>query len=90
MTTDLTKGKPWRVILLYTLPIIAGNMFQQLYSMVDTLIVGRTMGSDALAAVGSTTTIVYFVLCFIQGLTTGFSVITGQRFGSGDPDGIRQ
>ena len=90
MTTDLTKGKPWRVILLYTLPIIAGNMFQQLYSMVDTLIVGRTMGSDALAAVGSTTTIVYFVLCFIQGLTTGFSVITGQRFGAGDQKGIRQ
>lgn len=90
MTKNLTTGTPWRVVLAYTLPIIAGNLFQQLYSMVDTLIVGRTIGADALAAVGSTTTIVYFVLCFIQGLTTGFSVLTGQHFGAGDERGIRR
>ena len=90
MTTDLTKGKPWRVILLYTLPIIAGNMFQQLYSMVDTLIVGRGVGVEALAAVGAAGWLDWFVLGNIMGLMQGFTILISQRFGAEDRQGLRK
>ena len=68
-TKDLTRGTPWKVIAGFSLPVIGGNLFQLFYTLADSMIVGRTLGADALAAVGATATIVYFVLCFIQGLT---------------------
>lgn len=70
-TKDLTQGTPWKVIAGFSLPVIGGNLFQLFYTLADSMIVGRTLGADALAAVGATATIVYFVLCFIQGLTGG-------------------
>ena len=66
-TKDLTQGTPWKVIAGFSLPVIGGNLFQLFYTLADSMIVGRTLGADALAAVGATATIVYFVLCFIQG-----------------------
>lgn len=84
MTKDLTKGTPWKVIVKFSLPVIGGNLFQLFYTLADTIIVGRTLGADALAAVGATATIVYFVLCFIQGLTGGFGILLGQAFGAGN------
>ena len=66
MQLDMTKGRPLPVLLQFTLPLIIGNIFQQLYNMVDTIIVGRYVGADALAAVGSTGTIMF--------LLTGFSL----------------
>ena len=90
MTKSLTTGKPAKLIFGFTLPIFIGNVFQQLYSMADTLIVGRTLGVDALAAVGCTGSLVFLIIGFAQGLTSGFSIITAQRFGAGDEKGVRQ
>lgn len=90
MTKNLTTGSPAKLILLFTLPLVIGNVFQQLYSMADTLIVGRTLGVDALAAVGCTGSLVFLIIGFAQGLTSGFSIITAQRFGAGDMQGVRQ
>ncbi|HJA94710.1 MAG TPA: MATE family efflux transporter [Candidatus Eisenbergiella merdipullorum] len=90
MMQDLTKGRPFPTLLKFTLPVIGGNLFQLFYTLADTMIVGQTLGADALAAVGSTSIIVYFVLCFIQGITSGFGICLGQRCGAGDEKGMRQ
>lgn len=90
MQLDMTKGSPFKLILKFIIPIIIGNIFQQLYSMVDTIIVGRYVGVQALAAVGATGTICFLIIGFSQGLTTGFTIITGQRFGAGDEEGIKR
>lgn len=82
MERDLTEGQPFSVLLRFTLPVIGGNLFQLFYTLADTVIVGRTLGADALAAVGATSTVVYFVLCFIQGFTGGFGICLGQRHGA--------
>ena len=81
MSKDLTQGRPFRVLLQFSLPVIAGNLFQLFYTLADTVIVGRTLGAQALAAVGSTTIVIYFVLCFVQGFTGGFGARdeNGQR-----------
>ncbi len=90
MELDMTKGKPAGLIGKFIIPIIIGNIFQQLYSMVDTIIVGRFVGVEALAAVGATGSIMFLILGFTQGLTTGFTVLTAQRFGAGDREGMRK
>lgn len=81
MTGDLTTGKPWKVIAQFSLPVIGGNLFQLFYTLADSVIVGKTLGAEALAAVGATSIIVYFELCFIQGFTGGFGILLGQAFG---------
>lgn len=88
--TDMTAGNPSKIILNFTLPIFIGNLFQQLYNMVDTVIVGQFVGTKALAAVGSVGTIVFLILGFLQGLTAGFTVLTAQRFGAGDMKSMRK
>ena len=90
MEKDMTKGSPLPVILRFTLPLIIGNIFQQLYNMADTIIVGRYVGADALAAVGSTGTIMFLVLGFAQGITAGFTVLTSHRFGAKDTRGVKR
>ena len=89
-TKDLTQGTPWKVIAGFSLPVIGGNLFQLFYTLADSMIVGRTLGADALAAVGATATIVYFVLCFIQGLTGGCGILLGQAFGAGNEKQVRE
>ena len=66
MTKSMTSGKPVKLILLFALPLIVGNIFQQFYSMADTVIVGRTIGVNALAAVGCTGSVSFFILGFVQ------------------------
>ena len=90
MASDLTKGRPFPVILKFSLPIIGGNLFQLFYTIADTIIVGQTIGENALAAVGATTVFVYFILCFIQGLTNGFSIILAQSIGARDYSAARR
>lgn len=90
MEKDLTQGKPARVLLRFALPVIGGNLFQLFYTLADSVIVGRTLGADALAAVGSTSIIIYLVLCFIQGFTGGFGICLGQRFGAKDQAGMER
>ncbi len=84
METDMTQGRPLPIILRFTLPLLIGNVFQQLYNMADTIIVGQFVGAKALAAVGSTGTIMFLVLGFATGMSTGFTVLTSQKFGAKD------
>ena len=88
--TDMTAGSPFKIILNFTIPIFIGNVFQQFYNMADTIIVGKFVGTGALAAVGSVGTIVFLIIGFLQGLTAGFSVLTAQRFGAGDMKNMRK
>ena len=90
MTRSMTKGSPWKLILAFSLPLLLGNLFQQFYNMADAAIVGRTLGANALAAVGSTSSIQFLVLGFCSGVTQGFAIPVAQRFGAGDEDGMRQ
>ena len=89
-TRNLTQGNPAKLILLFTVPLLIGNIFQQFYSIADTFIVGRTIGINALAAVGCTGSIMFLILGFAQGLTAGLSIITAQKFGAGDKKAIKE
>lgn len=89
-TKDLTQGSPAKLILFFSIPILIGNIFQQLYSMVDTIIVGQCINTQALAAVGTTGPMNFLILGFVMGLTGGFAVIVAQRFGGKDEKGVRR
>ncbi len=82
MKTDMTKGNPMKIILLFSIPVLMGNLFQQFYNMVDTIIVGQYLGSDALAAVGSTGCLMFLVLGFANGIAQGFGVMVSHAFGA--------
>ena len=73
-TTDLTVGKPLFQILRFALPLVLGTLFQQLYSFADTVIVGRCLGTDALGAVGTTYSLNFLILGFVQGACVGFGI----------------
>lgn len=90
MELDMTKGRPLPIILQFTVPLMIGNVFQQLYNMADTIIVGRYVGAGALAAVGSTGTIMFLITGFSQGITSGFTVLTSQRYGAGDKKAVKR
>lgn len=90
MTKEMTSGKPYKLILSFALPMIFGNVFQQLYNMVDTIIVGKYVGVDALAAVGSTGAINFLVIGFALGICSGFSIPVAQSFGAGNHSQMRQ
>lgn len=90
MTKKMTEGSPAKLIVMFTIPLLIGNIFQQLYSMVDTLIVGRTLGVNALAAVGCTGSINFLILGFAMGVSAGLAIITAQRFGAKDEKGVRR
>ena len=90
MERDMTKGSPLSLLLSFSIPLFIGNLFQQLYSMVDTIVVGRFVGVDALAAVGSTSGFSFMVVGFAQGLSAGFAVIVSQRFGARDEASMRK
>ena len=90
MERDMTVGNPAKVIFNFTVPIFLGNVFQQFYSIADTIIVGKFVGTKALAAVGSTGTIMFLIITSLIGLTAGFTVMTAQRFGAGDMKGMRK
>ena len=87
---DMTVGKPSRLVVQFTIPVILGNIFQQFYAMTDTIIVGKFVGTSALAAVGSTGTITFLILGFMWGLCAGFAVPIGQKFGAGDLPAMRR
>ena len=86
----LTVGNSFRSLLKFAIPVILGNLFQLFYTLADSVIVGKTLGADSLAAVGSTSIIIYFVFCFINGFTGGFGICLGQRCGAKDEKGMRK
>ena len=81
---ELTEGNPYKLILLFMLPIFIGNFFQQMYMLVDSLIVGRVIGLNALAAVGATGPFIFLIISFVFSSTQGFTIITAQKFGAGE------
>lgn len=87
---DLTKGSPAKLILMFTVPLLIGNVFQQFYNMVDMIIVGQTLGKNALAAVGATGSLTFLIIGFAQGLTAGLAIITAQRYGAKDYRGLKK
>lgn len=90
MTKDLTHGSPAKLILGFALPLLAGMLFQQLYNLVDTMIVGRFLGVTALAGVGATGSINFLVLGFCMGVCAGFSIPVAQRFGAREESRMRE
>ena len=86
----LTEGKPVKLILLFAIPIFLGNLFQIMYSLVDTKIVGSILGETALASVGSVSTLYNLLTGFFNGLSLGFSVITARHYGSGDEKALKK
>ncbi len=87
---DMTTGNPTKLIVGFAIPMIFGNLFQQLYSMVDSIVVGRGVGVEALASVGAASYLDWLVLGILMGITQGFSILISQRFGAGDAMGLRK
>lgn len=90
MGTDMTKGSPSVLLLRFMIPLLLGNIFQQLYNMADTVIVGHYVGQNAVAAVSSTGTVMFLIMGICLGLTNGFAVLTSQRYGAKDYEGSRR
>ena len=86
----MTSGSPLRLILVFMVPLLLGNLFQQFYNIVDAMIVGRLLGADALAAVGSSSSVQFLVLGFCMGSCAGFGIPVSQRFGAEDMQGLRR
>lgn len=89
MIKDLTKGEPLKLILMFSVPLLIGNIFQQLYNIADLVIVGRLLGVEPFAAVGAVAPLFFLIMFVIVGFTNGFAVVTGQRYGAKDYDGVR-
>lgn len=83
-TTDMTTGEPMRLIIRFFFPVFLGNLFQQMYNMVDTIVVGKGIGDEALAAVGASGSINFFLLGFMIGLSSGMGILMSQAFGAGN------
>lgn len=89
MIKDMTKGDPLKLIVLFSVPLLIGNIFQQFYNIADIVIVGRTLGMEALAAVGAVSPLFFLIMFAVVGMNNGFAVITGQKFGAKDYNGVR-
>lgn len=90
MTLSLTKGNPAKLILLFSIPLIIGNVVQQIYALADAIILGNVIGVHALAAVGSTGSITFLIFGFTIGACTGLGMLVAQRFGADDEKGMRR
>ncbi|MDE5804442.1 MAG: MATE family efflux transporter [Lachnospiraceae bacterium] len=87
---NMTEGKPASLILAFALPLMIGNVFQQLYTVVDTMVVGKALGVNALAAIGAADWMNWMMLGVIQGITQGFGILMAQQFGAGKYDELRK
>ena len=86
----MTQGTIWKHLLAFALPLMIGNLFQQLYNTVDSIVVGQFVSKQALAAVGSTTSIINMLVGFFSGVSVGAGVVISQRFGAKDPEGVHK
>ena len=87
---NMTEGKPLSLIFTFALPLMIGNVFQQLYTVVDTMVVGRALGVNALAALGAADWMNWMMLGIVQGLTQGFGILMAQKFGAGMKEDLRK
>lgn len=90
MNLDMTQGSSIKSMLRFALPMILGNLLQQCYNIADTLIVGRCLGPNALAAVGSSFTLMTFLTSILLGLCMGSGTLFSMRFGEGDEKGLQE
>lgn len=90
ITRDMTNGSPAKLILKFSFPMLLGNLFQQLYNMVDSIVVGKFVGKDALAAVGATGSLGFLIIGLAFGLAAGVSIVISQYFGAKDYDNVRK
>lgn len=90
MTKDMTKGSPFKLILGFAFPMLLGMLFQQFYNLVDTMIVGKTLGVSALAGVGATSSINFMIIGFCMGICSGFAIPVAQQFGAGKYSELRK
>ena len=89
-STIMTEGSIWKKILFFSIPLILGNLFQQLYNTVDSIIVGNYIGSEALAAVGSSGSLINLLIGFCIGASAGAGVVIAQFYGAQDKEGVRK
>ena len=89
MVRDMTHGSPVKLLLGFWFPLLLGNLFQQVYNLVDSVIVGRYVGADALAAIGATTSVTFLFFALCNGIGTGGGIITSQHFGRKDDAAVR-
>ncbi len=90
MVRDMTTGSSAKKLILFSIPLLIGQVFQQFYNMVDSIVVGQYVGKEAFAAVGSTGSITFFVLGLVFGACSGFAIPVAQDFGAGDVKGVRR
>ena len=90
MTRDMTEGRPLKLILGFAVPLLFGNLFQQFYNLVDTIIVGKFLGVKSLAAVGSTGSINFLIIGFCMGICNGFAIPIAQSFGAKNDKTLRK
>lgn len=90
MVKDMTKGSPMKLVLGFSIPLLFGFLFQQFYNLVDTVIVGRFLGTENLAAVGATGSVNFLIIGFCMGICSGFSIPVSHKFGAGDHGGLRR
>ena len=86
---DTTKGNPMQLLIQFSLPLLVGNIFQQLYNMVDSIIVGNFVGANALGAIGTTNSLNFFFFSLVAGLSVGIGIIVAQYFGFGDEEKVK-
>ena len=89
MTNDMTSGNPVKLIIRFMIPMCLGNIFQQFYNIADSIIAGQFLGVNALAAIGSTGSLIFLVVGWLNGLTSGFSIWVSQWFGAKKIDRMR-
>ena len=90
MLKDMTKGSETKHILVFAIPLFIGNIFQQLYNMVDAIVVGKFVGKDALAAVGTSFPAMFLLVAMVMGLSMGASIIISQLYGAGDYEKVKR
>ena len=88
--TDMTKGRPLRLILTFAVPILIGNIFQQVYSIVDTMVAGYNLGDSAIAAIGATSSLYALIIDLAWGMNSGFALVVTRSFGAHDQSGVRK
>jgi len=89
-TLNMTEGKTVQLLLVFAIPMLIGNVFQQLYNLVDSIIVGRFVGADALAAIGATNAVSFLFFAMCNGIASGGGIITAQYFGAGNSEKIKK
>ena len=89
-TLKMTEGNPYRLLISFALPLMLGNVFQQMYTVVDTMVVGKGLGVDALAAVGAADWLNWMSIGTISGIAQGFSIPMAQEFGAGNRERLKK